>query len=39
VIGRAVLAAFRRVKPVSNMGAQVATARHAQDRDPLQLGA
>jgi energy-coupling factor transport system ATP-binding protein len=39
VIGRAVLAAFRRVKPVSNMGAQAVKAQHAQDRDPLQLGA
>ncbi|MEV7573336.1 ATP-binding cassette domain-containing protein [Pseudarthrobacter sp. NPDC089323] len=39
VIGRAVLAAFRRVKPVSNLGAQAVKAQHAQDRDPLQLGA
>nr|WP_235046765.1 ATP-binding cassette domain-containing protein [Arthrobacter nitrophenolicus] len=39
VIGRAVLAAFRRVKPVSNLGAQAVKAQHVQDRDPLQLGA
>lgn len=39
VIGRAVLAAFRRVKPVSNLGAQAVKAQHAQNRDPLRLGA
>ncbi|SLJ90994.1 ATP-binding cassette domain-containing protein [Arthrobacter sp. P2b] len=37
VVGRAILAAFRRVKPVSSAGGQVATAHSAQARDRPQL--
>lgn len=37
VVGRAILAAFRRVKPVSSAGGQAAQARSAQAKDRLQL--
>ncbi|RDV12363.1 ATP-binding cassette domain-containing protein [Arthrobacter sp. RT-1] len=37
VVGRAILAAFRRVKPVSSMGSQAATAHSTQARDRPQL--
>ncbi|MDF2048514.1 ATP-binding cassette domain-containing protein [Arthrobacter sp. Cr_A7] len=37
VVGRAILAAFRRVKPVSSMGSQAAKASSTQARDRLQL--
>ena len=37
VVGRAILAAFRRVKPVSSTGGHAAQARSAQARDRLQL--
>ena len=37
VVGRAVLAAFRRVKPVSSAGGHTAQARSAQARDRLDL--
>jgi energy-coupling factor transporter ATP-binding protein EcfA2 len=37
VVGRAVLAAFRRVKPVSTMGGHAAQSRSTQARDRLQL--
>jgi energy-coupling factor transporter ATP-binding protein EcfA2 len=39
VVGRAILAAFRRVKPVSSVGGQAAKARSAPARDRLQLRA
>lgn len=39
VVGRATLAALRRVKPVSSAGAQAAKARPTHVRDPLQLKA
>ncbi|MFD5276108.1 ATP-binding cassette domain-containing protein [Pseudarthrobacter sp. NPDC058362] len=38
LVGRAVLAAFRRVKPVSGAGGQAAQASSAQARDRLHLG-
>jgi energy-coupling factor transport system ATP-binding protein len=38
VVGRAVLAAFRRVKPVSSVGGRTAQARSTQARDRLHLG-
>ncbi|MCQ6270107.1 ATP-binding cassette domain-containing protein [Pseudarthrobacter sp. R1] len=37
VVGRAILAAFRRVKPVSSVGSQSAKARSTQPTDRLQL--
>ncbi|MHA7290427.1 ATP-binding cassette domain-containing protein [Arthrobacter sp. MDT3-24] len=37
VVGRAILAALRRVKPVSSVGGQAAQAHSAQARDRLQL--
>ncbi|VXC12449.1 ABC transporter family protein [Arthrobacter sp. 9AX] len=37
VVGRAILAALRRVKPVSSAGGQTGTAHSAQARDRLQL--
>jgi energy-coupling factor transport system ATP-binding protein len=37
VVGRAILAALRRVKPVSRAGGQAAKASSAQARDRLQL--
>jgi hypothetical protein len=37
VVGRAILAAFRRVKPVSSAGGQAANARSALAKDRLQL--
>jgi energy-coupling factor transport system ATP-binding protein len=37
LVGRAVLAAFRRVKPVSSMGGQATKAQSAQAKDRLQL--
>ncbi|WP_457963736.1 ATP-binding cassette domain-containing protein [Arthrobacter sp. D1-29] len=37
LVGRAVLAAFRRVKPVSNMGGNAAKAHSPQAKDRLQL--
>jgi energy-coupling factor transport system ATP-binding protein len=37
LVGRAILAAFRRVKPVSSLGSQAAQARSAQARDQHQL--
>ncbi|MCU1568241.1 MAG: transporter component [Pseudarthrobacter sp.] len=39
VVGRAILAALRRVKPVSSAGGQAAKAQPAQAKDPLQLKA
>lgn len=39
VVGRAILAALRRVKPVSSAGGQAGKAQPAQAKDPLQLGA
>lgn len=39
VVGRAILAALRRVKPVSSAGGQAAKAQPAQAKDPLQLRA
>ncbi|BCW72910.1 ATP-binding cassette domain-containing protein [Arthrobacter sp. NicSoilB8] len=38
LVGRAVLAALRRVKPVSSAGGQAALAQSAEDRDRLQIG-
>jgi energy-coupling factor transport system ATP-binding protein len=37
LVGRAILAALRRVKPVSSAGGQAAPAQPAEDRDRLQL--
>ena len=37
VVGRAILAAFRRVKPISRVGGQAAKASATQARDRLQL--
>ncbi|AXJ08664.1 ATP-binding cassette domain-containing protein [Arthrobacter sp. PM3] len=37
LVGRAILAALRRVKPVTSQGGQVAQAQPSQDRDRLQL--
>ncbi|WP_455835549.1 ATP-binding cassette domain-containing protein [Pseudarthrobacter siccitolerans] len=39
VVGRAILAALRRVKPVSGAGGQAGKAQPAQAKDPLQLRA
>ncbi|MDQ0674418.1 energy-coupling factor transporter ATP-binding protein EcfA2 [Pseudarthrobacter siccitolerans] len=39
VVGRAILAALRRVKPVSSVGGQTKQAHSAQAKDPLQLRA
>jgi hypothetical protein len=37
VVGRAILAALRRVKPVSSAGGQAATAHSTQAKDRLRL--
>jgi hypothetical protein len=39
VVGSAILAALRRVKPVSSAGGQAGKAQPAQAKDPLQLRA